>query len=81
LLDTFYSAQGYPEPLRRIRYYDAERDKRLIFLTHDFILPATIIAALYKSRWRVELFFQMDKAAPSNKVLLRNEREHCETIN
>ena len=60
-LDTFYSAQGYPEPLRRIRYYDSELDKRLIFLTNDFILPATTIAALYKSRWRVELFFKWIK--------------------
>lgn len=60
-LDTFYSAQGYPEPLRRIRYYDAERDKRLIFLTNDFILPATTIASLYKSRWRIELFFKWIK--------------------
>jgi len=61
VLDTFYSAQGYPEPLRRIRYYDSERDKRLIFLTNDFILPAATIAALYKSRWRVELFFKWIK--------------------
>jgi hypothetical protein len=61
VLDTFYSAQGYPEPLRRIRYCDSERDKRLIFLTNDFILPAATIAALYKSRWRVELFFKWIK--------------------
>jgi IS4 transposase len=47
--------------LRRIRYYDAERDKRLIFLTNDFMLPATMIAALYKSRWHVELFFKWIK--------------------
>jgi len=60
-LDTFYSVQGYPEPLRRIRYYDSERDKRLIFLTNDFILPATTIAALYKSRWQIELFFKWIK--------------------
>jgi hypothetical protein len=57
ILDTYYSVQGYPEPLRRIRYYDSERNKRLVFLTNDFILPATTIAALYKSRWRIELFF------------------------
>ncbi len=61
VLETFYSAQGYPEPLRRIRYYDAERDKRLVFLTNDFTLPATTIAALYKSRWRIELFFKWIK--------------------
>jgi hypothetical protein len=61
VLETYYSAQGYPEPLRRIRYYDAARDKRLTFLTNDFILPATTIAALYKSRWRIELFFKWIK--------------------
>jgi hypothetical protein len=61
VLETYYSAQGYPEPLRRIRYYDAERNKRLVFLTNDFTLPATTIAALYKSRWRIELFFKWIK--------------------
>jgi hypothetical protein len=61
VLETYYSAQGYPEPLRRIRYYDAERDKRLVFLTNNFALPATTIAALYKSRWRIELFFKWIK--------------------
>jgi hypothetical protein len=61
VLETYYSAQGYPEPLRRIRYYDAERDKRLVFLTNDFSLPAATIAALYKSRWRIELFFKWIK--------------------
>ena len=61
VLKTASSAQGYPEPLRRIRYYDAERNKRLVFLTNDFSLPATTIAALYKSRWRIELFFKWIK--------------------
>ena len=61
ILETYYSAQGYPEPLRRIRYYDAQREKRLVFLTNDFALPATTIAALYKSRWRIELFFKWIK--------------------
>jgi IS4 transposase len=63
-LETYYSAQGYPEPLRRIRYYDAERDKLLVFLTDDFSLPATTIAALYKSRWRIELFFIQFEKTP-----------------
>jgi hypothetical protein len=61
VLKTAASAQGYPDPLRRVRYYDAERDKRLVFLTNDFTLPATTIAALYKSRWRIELFFKWIK--------------------
>jgi IS4 transposase len=61
VLETYYSAKSYPEPLRRIRYYDCERDKRLTFLTNDFTLPAITIAALYKSRWRIELFFKWIK--------------------
>jgi hypothetical protein len=61
ILETFYSTQGYPEPLRRIRYYDQSLDKRLVFLTNDFDLPATTIAALYKSRWQIELFFKWIK--------------------
>lgn len=61
MLETFYSLQGYPEPLRRIRYYDEALDKRLVFLTNDFDLPATTITALYKSRWQIELFFKWIK--------------------
>ena len=55
------SAHLYPGPLRRIRYTDPETDKRLVFLTNDFVLPALTIAHLYKARWQVELFFQWIK--------------------
>ena len=61
VLETYYSQQGYPRPLRRIRYYDDNLGKRLVFLTNDFDLPATTIAALYKSRWQIELFFKWIK--------------------
>jgi hypothetical protein len=61
VLETYYSFQGYPEPLRRIRYYDRSLSKRLVFLTNDFDLPATTIASLYKSRWQIELFFKWIK--------------------
>jgi hypothetical protein len=61
ILETFHSLQGYPEPLRRIRYFDEAGDKQLVFLTNDFELPATTIAALYKSRWQIELFFKWIK--------------------
>ena len=61
VLKTFYSLQGYPGPLRRIRYYDENLGKRLVFLTNNFDLPATTIAALYKSRWQIELFFKWIK--------------------
>ena len=61
VLETYYSHQGYPQPLRRIRYYDDNLGKRLVFLTNDFDLPATTITALYKSRWQIELFFKWIK--------------------
>src|SRR5688572_26681092 len=60
-LRWFYSVQGYPTRLRRIRYWDAEREKRLVFLTNNFALPAMAIADLYRCRWQVELFFKWIK--------------------
>jgi hypothetical protein len=60
-LDGFYTQQGYPEPLRRIRFKDPETGKTLVFLTNNFTLPAATICALYKSRWQVELFFKWVK--------------------
>jgi Domain of unknown function (DUF4372)/Transposase DDE domain len=55
------SSRLYPDPLRRIAFYDAETDRRLVFLTNNFTLPALTIARLYKSRWQVELFFKWIK--------------------
>jgi hypothetical protein len=55
------SFESYPESFRRIRYYDSLRNKRMIFLTNNMTLPAKTIADLYKSRWRVELFFKWIK--------------------
>lgn len=60
-LKVFYSSKAYPEPLRRIRYYDEENDRRLVFLTNNMQLPAVTIAKLYKSRWQIELFFKWIK--------------------
>ena len=60
-LDGFYTSQDYPEHLRRIGFCDPETNKRLVFLTNNFELPAETIAALYKKRWQVELFFKWIK--------------------
>ena len=51
----------YPDALRRIAYYDAEHDRRLLFLTNNFELSALTIAQLYRCRWQVELFFKWIK--------------------
>ena len=61
LLNGFYISQDYPEQLRRIRFKDPESGKTLVFLTNNTVLPALTIAALYKSRWQVELFFKWIK--------------------
>lgn len=53
--------KGYPEKLRRIRYFDAQSNQRLVFLTNNFSLPPLTIAQLYRSRWQVELFFKWIK--------------------
>ncbi len=58
ILTTMESALAYPDPLRRISYFDAETNKRFKFLTNNFSLPALTVAQIYKSRWQVELFFK-----------------------
>lgn len=60
-LDGFYARTDYAEHLRRIRFKDAASGKTLVFLTNNFLLPATTICTLYKSRWQVELFFKWIK--------------------
>jgi len=55
------SSRRYPDPLRRIHYFDAQKDLRLIFLTNNFHLAALTIAELYRARWQVELFFRWIK--------------------
>ncbi len=61
LLTGFYSSRGYPDKLRRIKYYDSKTEKTFIFLTNNFVLPAMTIAELYRCRWQVELFFKWIK--------------------
>ena len=52
---------SYPIPLRRIKFYNSEHDKQLVFLTNNFDLPALTIANLYRCRWQVERFFKWIK--------------------
>ena len=53
--------ENYPNPLRRIHFYDEEQQRHLRFLTNNNDLPALTICLLYKSRWQVELFFKWIK--------------------
>jgi hypothetical protein len=61
VLTGFYTAQHYPDKLRRIKYYDAETNKQFVFLTNNFTLPALTVTELYRNRWQVELFFKWIK--------------------
>src|ERR1017187_2449657 len=61
ILSSLASATAYPDTLRKVSYFDAERNKRLKFLTNNFTLPALTIAQIYKCRWQVELFFKWIK--------------------
>jgi hypothetical protein len=61
ILTSFESASAYPDALRRVSYLDKETQKRLKFLTNNFVLPAFTIAQIYKCRWQVELFFKWIK--------------------
>lgn len=61
ILAAIASASAYPDALRKVSFVDAEAGKKLIFLTNNFSLPAATIAAIYKQRWQVELFFKWIK--------------------
>jgi len=52
---------GFPDKLRRIRFFDSQQERRLVFLTNNFTLPPLTVAQLYRSRWQVELFFKWIK--------------------
>ena len=75
----FYISQDYPEQLRRIRFKDPETDKTLVFLTNNTALPALTIAALYKNRWQVELFFKWIKQHLRIKRFIGNSENAVKT--
>jgi hypothetical protein len=60
-LRGFYSRQGYPESLRRVRIHDAQQNRSLVFLTNHFGLGARQIGEVYRARWQIELFFKWIK--------------------
>lgn len=60
-LNGFYAWQDYPAALRRVGYFDLETNKKFVFLTNNFSLPALTVAQLYKCRWQIEIFFKWIK--------------------
>lgn len=73
------SFEDYPEHLRLVRFYDAENDLRLTFLTNNFSLDALTIAQLYKCRWKVELFFKWIKQHLRIKAFLGTSENAVKT--
>ena len=61
LLSGFYTSKDYPEKLRRIKYFDQNKNRSLVFLTNNFKITSLTVAQLYKSRWQIELFFKWIK--------------------
>lgn len=60
-LKGFYSLQGYPEKIRRVKFHDKEQNKTFVLLTNNLHLKPEEIAAIYKHRWKIELFFKWIK--------------------
>ena len=61
LLKSKRSRDAYPDVLRRVSYVDLNTNKRFVFLTNIFTVPAKTVADIYKQRWQVELFFRWIK--------------------
>jgi hypothetical protein len=60
-INGLFTSKDYPEKIRKVKFYDQEKNKTLIFLTNNFELKSHEIALLYKQRWQVELFFKWIK--------------------
>ena len=54
--------EAFPDLLRKVRYFDAETQRDLIFLTNHLAIPALTVTQIYRLRWRIELFFRWIKS-------------------
>ena len=79
VLTSAASSKNYPDPLRRVRFYDLDQNRWLVFLTNNFDLPALTIARLYKARWKVELFFKWIKQHLRIKAFYGNSENAVKT--
>ena len=69
-LELQNAQETYPGKLRRVKFHDEETNKDYVFLTNDFRLAAATIAAIYKRRWQIELFFKWIKQNLQIKTFL-----------
>ena len=68
------TSRKYPEDLRLVTYYDQKENKVLKFITNNFHLAAATIAAIYKARWEIEIFFRWIKQNLKIKTFLGTSR-------
>ncbi|WP_318342545.1 IS4 family transposase [Acinetobacter sp. 16] len=71
--------RGAPELLRRIEFYDTDKKRTFEFLSNNFHLAASTIAAIYKDRWKIELFFKAIKQNLKLKSFLGRSRNAIQT--
>jgi hypothetical protein len=76
---NYYASKDYPDKLRRVRFYDKAADRRFVFLTNNFPLPADTIAKLFKCRWQIELFFKWIKQHLRIKAFYGNSENAVKT--
>jgi len=58
MLTGYYAHKAYPYPLRHVVVYDAQNDEEIVLVTNQMEFVATTIAAIYKDRWQIEIFFK-----------------------
>jgi Transposase DDE domain/Domain of unknown function (DUF4372) len=73
------ASQKYPQPLRRVSFYDLAHRRKLVFLTNNFTLPPLVIAQLYRCRWQIELFFKWIKQHLRIKAFYGNSANAVKT--
>jgi IS4 transposase len=60
-MEGFYTHKKYPGSLRRIEVWDEENERVIELLTNHMTFGATTLAAIYKDRWQIEIFFKTIK--------------------
>jgi hypothetical protein len=61
VLTGVYTKKHYPDKLRRVTFFDEQTNRTFSFLSNNFLIPALVVAELYRCRWQVELFFKWIK--------------------